>query len=63
MYAAVKKIPNVKILEVNFLSSVYVCVFHWSTVKQRLFIISNIFVVKQVVVLFSLVEEYKGSLL
>lgn len=31
--------------------------------KQRLFITSNIFVVEWVVVEFSLVEEYKGSLL
>lgn len=31
--------------------------------EQRLFIILSIFVVKWVVVVFSLVEEYKGSLL
>lgn len=31
--------------------------------KQRLFIIWNIFVVEWVVVVFSLGEEYKGSLL
>lgn len=51
---------NVRVLKVNLLSFVHV--FYWGTMEQRLFIISSIFVVKWVVV-FSLVEEYKGSLL
>lgn len=36
---------------------------HWDMMKQRLYIISNIFVAKWIVVMFSLAEEYKGSLL
>lgn len=45
-----------------FLSCVYVCVFHWDTMKWRLYIISNICVANEIVVMFCLAEENKGSL-
>lgn len=62
-YLERNKTTNARILKVNLLSFVYVCLFHWAVMEQRLFIISNIFVVKQVVVVFFIVEEYKGRLL
>jgi len=37
-------------------------VFHWDAMKQRLYIISDIFVAKGIVVMFSLAEECKGCL-
>lgn len=47
----------------NLVSCVCVHAYvHQDTVKQRLYKISNIFVAKWIVVMFSLAEEYKGSL-
>lgn len=60
-YLGGNKTTNVRVLKVNLLSFVHV--FYWGTMEQRLFIILSIFVVKWVVVVFSLVEQYKGSLL
>lgn len=37
--------------------------FHLNAMKLGLYIVSNIFVAKQIVVIFTLAEEYEGSLL
>lgn len=60
-YLEGNRTTNVRIQKMSLLSFVYV--FHWGMVKQRLFIILNIFVVKWGFVVFSLMEEYKSSLL
>lgn len=62
-YLERNKTTNARVLKVNLLSFVYVCLFHWAMMKQRLFIKSDIFVAKQVVVVFSIVKEDKGRLL
>lgn len=56
-YLERNKTTNARVLKVNLLSFVYVCLFHWGMMKQRLFIKSD------VVVVFSIVEEDKGRLL